>query len=88
MIFAAHEIRGPEVRLAFFRELRRILDPGGRIVLVEHLRDLANFLVFGPGFWHFLPEKEWLRLGRESRLVLHRSFRVTPFVRVFVLAGA
>jgi SAM-dependent methyltransferase len=88
LVFAAHEIRDPGVRLAFFRELRRVLDPEGRIVLVEHLRDLANVLVFGPGAWHFLPEREWRRLGRESRLALHRSVRLTPFVRVFVLAAA
>src|SRR5688500_11850231 len=38
---AAHEIRDREKRERFFHELRRIVSVDGRVVVVEHLRDLA-----------------------------------------------
>ena len=85
VIFAAHEIRDAEARLRFFRELHRVLAPGGRLLLVEHLRDAANFLAFGPGFLHFLPRGEWLRLAHASGFAIVREFGITPFVRVFLL---
>lgn len=87
LLFTAHELRDPIARLKVFRELKRIAAPGARIVLVEHLRDTANFLAFGPGFWHFLPRGEWLRLAAESGLEVTASFKQTPFVTVFVLQG-
>lgn len=85
LIFAAHEIRDRDARLRFFRELHRAIEPGGKVLIVEHLRDLANFAVFGPGFLHFLPRSEWLRLAAESHFVVFKEFKITPFVRVFVL---
>jgi SAM-dependent methyltransferase len=87
LLFAAHELRDPAARLDFFRELKRIAAPQARLVLVEHLRDGANFIAFGPGFWHFLSRLEWLRLAGESGCELVASFKQTPFVTVFVLQG-
>jgi SAM-dependent methyltransferase len=85
LLFAAHEIRRCELRLRFFQELRRALKPDGRVLLVEHLRDLPNFLAFGPGFLHFQARREWIRLARETGFTVAQGTRYTPFVGVFVL---
>ena len=81
---AAHEIRNSQKRERFFQELRRIVSPAGRVVVVEHLRDLAAALAFGPGIFHFFSRGEWLRLGSRAGLEVARERRITPFVRVFV----
>ena len=47
VILSAHEIRDNQERIAFFKELNRILAPNGQLVVTEHLRDLPNFLALG-----------------------------------------
>jgi len=81
---AAHEIRDSRKRERFFQELRRIVASAGKVIVVEHLRDLAAALAFGPGILHFFPRQEWLRLGSVAGLKVERERRITPFVRVFV----
>ena len=87
-LFAIHELRHHEERAAWFNEARRCLKPGGRIVLVEHVRDLANFLAFGPGFFHFHSPASWRRDWTDAGLRLADEFRLTPWVRVFVIFPA
>lgn len=82
---AIHEFRTEKERTAWFCEAKRCLRNGGRIVLVEHARDLANFLAFGPGFFHFHSPSSWRRCWEAAGLRMGEQFRVTPFVRVFVL---
>jgi hypothetical protein len=53
--------------------------------VVEHLRDWANFLAFGPGFLHFLAEQAWQQAAAAGGLRIEKRLRVTPFVNVFVL---
>ncbi len=84
LIFAAHELRASDARRELFREVERSLAPGGRVVIVEHLRDVWNFLVFGPGAFHFWPRRVWTQDLATSTLSLRDEFRLTPFVRVFV----
>ena len=50
-IFSVHEIRNTEERILFFRQLRRILNTNGKIVVVEHLRDLPNFIAYNFGLY-------------------------------------
>lgn len=85
LLLSAHELRSDEARAALFTELRRVLGPGGRIVVAEHLRDWANFLAYGPGVLHFHSRRTWVRCFARHRFDVHREFSITPFVRIFVL---
>jgi len=85
LLLSAHELRTDEARGALFAELRRVLGPGGRVVVAEHLRDWANFMAFGPGFLHFHSRGAWTRCFARTRFTIQSEFPITPFVRVFVL---
>ena len=84
-LLAIHELRSEDERAAWFAEARRCLRPGGRVVLAEHTRDLANFLAFGPGFLHFHSVASWRRSWGRAKLQLADDFHVTPWVRIFIL---
>ena len=85
LIFAAHELRHPEDRVQLLREVARVLHIGGDLVLVEHLRDWANFFAFGPGFLHFFSKRTWVDAVNSAGLTIRLQTAVTPFVHVFVL---
>jgi SAM-dependent methyltransferase len=85
LLLSAHELRSETARSALFTELRRVLGPGGRVIVAEHLRDWANFLAFGPGCLHFHSRRTWALCFSRHRFDIHREFSITPFVRVFVL---
>ena len=84
LIFVAHELRHRSARLRFFREVVRSLKPGGRVVLVEHLRDFNNFVAYGPGALHFFSRSEWLRVCSQAGLFSLAELSVTPFIRCLV----
>ncbi len=84
-IFAAHELRRHDQRVQLFREIARILAAGGEFVLIEHARDWRNFLAFGPGFLHFFSPRAWRSVARGAGLIVRTEFRMTPFVRVYLL---
>jgi SAM-dependent methyltransferase len=83
--FTAHEIRDRSAREAFFCEVRRALRPGGKVLIVEHLRDFANFVAFGPGYLHFVSRREWLRLASQAELAVASETRITPWVMALTL---
>ena len=87
LIFAAHELRRADARAQLFSEAARVLSTGGELILVEHLRDWANFVAFGPGFFHFLTECAWQRAVATAGLRVHARLSLTPFVTAFVLRG-
>ena len=85
-LLAIHELRSEAERSAWMAESKRCLREGGRVVLVEQVRDAANFLAFGPGFLHFHSPASWRRCWESAGLLSTDEFRVTPFVRIFVLS--
>jgi hypothetical protein len=87
-LLAIHEFRSEAERTAWFAEAKRCLRGSARIVLVEHLRDTANFIAFGPGFLHFHSRASWSRAWSRAGLRLLDEFRITPWVRVFILTPA
>lgn len=86
-LLAIHELRAESERTAWFAEAKRCLRENGRIVLVEHVRDLANFIAFGPGFLHFHSCAKWRRCWERAGLRCVDQFSITPFVQIFVLTA-
>jgi SAM-dependent methyltransferase len=85
LIFAAHEIRNEEERIAFFKELQRILKPTGQIIVTEHLRDVPNFLAYNIGFLHFYPKRIWHNTFLLANLILQKEQKITSFISTFIL---
>ncbi|GAA5124152.1 class I SAM-dependent methyltransferase [Luteolibacter yonseiensis] len=84
-LLAIHELRSKDERIAWFAEAGRCLRSGGRVILAEHTRDLANFVAFGPGFLHFHSAASWRTCWQRAGLHVTDEFRVTPWVKVFVI---
>jgi hypothetical protein len=87
-MLAIHELRSEQERALWFADARRTTRHDGRIIVVEHVRDLANFLAFGPGALHFHSVAAWRRSWEQAQLRVRDEYRVTPWVRIFVLERA
>jgi hypothetical protein len=87
-ILAAHEIRNEDERSLFFSLLQQKLTSQGQIIVVEHLRDVPNFLAYQVGFFHFLPKESWHKNFAAAKLKIVKTSPITPFITVFVLAKA
>lgn len=85
LFMSAHELRKPEDREALFAEVHRVLKPKGEVILVEHLRDWLNFIAFGPGYFHFYPRREWLRLAKKCGFKVRLEKKIAGLVQVFYL---
>ncbi|WDF76438.1 class I SAM-dependent methyltransferase [Mucilaginibacter sp. KACC 22773] len=86
LIFAAHEIRDKAGRDQFFGELYRVLKPGSKVVLLEHLRDVPNFMAYNLGFFHFMSRQSWLSTFANTGFNIARETKFTPFITNFVLS--
>lgn len=85
VIFAAHEIRNNEERIVFFQELNRISKDNSKIIVIEHFRDLPNFLAYNIGFFHFLPLKIWKKTFEKSNFKIEKYAKPNPFINVIYL---
>lgn len=88
LIFAAHEIRNDAERISFFDQLSQKLKPAGKIIIVEHLRDLPNFLAYNIGFFHFHAAQTWKNTFSAAGLMIDRQTKINPFVTLFILKKA
>jgi hypothetical protein len=82
---AAHELRKADERIAFFCEAKRVLKSGGKLIVIEQLRDLFNFACFGVAAFHFLGRRTWLQSFAGANLTVTDEFTITPLMRAFVL---
>lgn len=87
LFFSAHELRQPGDRAALLRQVASAIGPRGRVVVVEHLRDLPNLVAFNVGAFHFFGRRDWLRRFGEAGLRVAEEHAITPFVRAFHLGA-
>ena len=83
LLSAVHEIRSHEEKIQFLRECNRICKPGGKVIMVEHLRDFPNFLAFSVGFTHFFSRWTWKRAFENAGFSSFRETKFTPFMSIF-----
>lgn len=83
LISAIHEIRRHEERVKFLKECRRVCKPTGNVIMVEHLRDLPNFIAFTIGFTHFFSKATWKRAFEEAGFASLKESKFTPFMSIF-----
>lgn len=82
---SAHELRKHKDRVSFFKEAKNVITENGRVIVMEQLRNLPNFLCFGFAAFHFFSRKTWLKSFNDADLIVAKEFSLTPFMRVFVL---
>lgn len=84
LLSAVHEIRSNEEKVEFLKECHRLCKPGGKVIMVEHLRDFPNFLAFSVGFTHFFSRKTWKNAFERAGFSVFLENKFTPFISVFV----
>jgi ubiquinone/menaquinone biosynthesis C-methylase UbiE len=85
VILSLHEFRQKNKRIIFSQELARVLKPQGKLIVIEHLRDTANFLAFNVGYFHFYSRKNWFNIFDEAGLIVEKELKITPFISSFVI---
>lgn len=83
LLSAAHEIRSNTEKVQFLKECKRICKTDGKVILVEHLRDLPNFLAFTVGFTHFFSKQTWIKVFKDAGFHSFTEDKLTPFMSVF-----
>ena len=84
LISAVHEIRKQDEKIIFLKECRRVCKPNGTVIMVEHLRDLPNFMAFTIGFTHFFSKSIWQNAFEEAGFTSFKETKFTPFMSVFI----
>ncbi len=83
LLSSVHEIREFEEKVDFLKECKRICKPDGKVIMVEHLRDVPNFLAFTIGFNHFFSRKVWKDSCTQAGFASVVEKKFTPFMSIF-----
>jgi len=83
-----HELRTEHARQDLLTELQHGLNDDGKLVVVEHLRDLPNAIAFSIGVFHFHTRSSWATDFAAAGLQIVSENKTTPFVTEFVLGRA
>lgn len=83
LLSAVHEIRIHAEKVSFLKECHRVIRPGGKIIMVEHLRDFPNFVAFTIGFTHFFSRAIWKKAFKQAGFATFEERKFTPFMSVF-----
>ena len=83
LLSAVHEIRSQEEKVRFLKECYRVCKPNGKVIMVEHLRDLPNFIAFSVGFTHFFSRAVWKNAFERAGFTSFREIKFTPFMSIF-----
>lgn len=83
LVSAIHEIRKQDEKIQFLKECRRVCKSNGNVIMVEHLRDLPNFLAFTIGFTHFFSKATWEKAFKEAGFTSINETKFTPFMSIF-----
>ncbi|MHA4812131.1 class I SAM-dependent methyltransferase [Flavitalea flava] len=83
LLSAVHEIRSHEEKIVFLKECHRLCKPGGKVIMVEHLRDFPNFLAFSVGFTHFFSRSVWKNAFERAGFDSFQETKFTPFMSIF-----
>lgn len=84
LLSALHEIRSNDEKIKFLKECYRVCKPSGKVIMVEHLRDLPNFFAFSVGFTHFFSRKVWKNAFKNSGFNTFEEVKFTPFMSIFI----
>jgi ubiquinone/menaquinone biosynthesis C-methylase UbiE len=83
LLSAIHEMRKDEEKIVFLKECKRVCTPKGKVIVVEHLRDIPNFFAFSVGFTHFFSKKTWLKVFEQAQFTSISERKFTPFMSIF-----
>jgi SAM-dependent methyltransferase len=83
LLSAVHEIRSHDEKIQFLKECHRLSKPGGKVIMVEHLRDFPNFLAFSIGFTHFFSRSVWKNAFERAGFSSFQETKFTPFMSIF-----
>ena len=83
LLSAAHEIRMHDEKVQFLKECHRVCSANANIIMIEHLRDLPNFIAFSIGFTHFFSRNTWQKAFKEAGFASCTEQKFTPFMSIF-----
>jgi SAM-dependent methyltransferase len=84
LLSAAHEIRNHNEKVAFLKECKRVCKPNAKVIMVEHLRDVPNFMAFTIGFTHFFSAATWVSAFKEAGFSQIQEQKFTHFMSIFI----